>query len=388
MGEAVKFRLVLTLILMLVVAVTVIADDDLETPWPIEERCIGEPIQPPDDWTFDGTIIAQGPLGIHGMSTQWETPQVLAFSDNWIGVGGFGTLSPDGRWYAIPQAALQTDGLYGGSVTVDSLLVYDLADRNDVLSIDWEDTYQVWLGSSSGRYYTFRTPVWFDNSTLVYQRGEDYFFIEVPSLQIEEWASPSEWENVSPVWTFVSHPSPDWSRIVLRTNDIELFNVETNEFIATVYQPVANVDLPSVAWHPTSDEFLISGALITAIHDRNGQLLEIISQPSTDGSFDNIGIRHNAYSPDGTRFAVFVRADSSATGEKVHFAVANRLEREIVDTCIDTFVSFQFSPGGRFVALLSFNSGIQELQILDVENWQLYKTDIYHDGEVIDWRED
>ncbi|MDX1992557.1 MAG: hypothetical protein SF029_09210 [bacterium] len=294
MGEAVKLRLVFFLISILLVAGTAFADDDPETPWPLEERCVSVTTQPSEEWTFEGTIVATGWAGIHGMNAAWGTPQILAFDDGWITSGGFGTLSPDGRWYAVPQATFRPDSLYGGYADVAKLLVYDLMDRQTAFRLEWNDTYDLFFGSSSSRYYTFRTPVWFDNETIIYQRGETYYFVHVPDLEIEEWTSPSEWEGVSPVWVFISHPSPDWSRIVARIDGIELFNTETNEIIAEVYSPTANIDLPTIAWHPNSTEFILSGALSTILYDANGRLLDTISLPLEENTLDNLYIRQNA----------------------------------------------------------------------------------------------
>ena len=73
--------------------------------WEIEEHCIEEPRHPPDDWTYDGTLLMSGYAGIHAMQSNWETPHVEAFyrSD----VQGNrpiirGQISPDGNWYAVP----------------------------------------------------------------------------------------------------------------------------------------------------------------------------------------------------------------------------------------------------------------------------------------------
>lgn len=382
------------LIYALIGTINAYADVDPETPWPVEQRCVPDPIQPPEDWTFEGTIIATGWAGIHGMNAAWDTPQVLAFKDGWITQGGFGTLSPNGRWYAVPQAIFTSEpgNLYGGYAEVTQLLFYDLKEAQ-VLRKEWNESYNLFFGSSSSRYYTFRMPVWFDNETVIYQRGETYYSIRLPDLLVEEWPDPAQWHNdrwngISPVWTFISHPAPDWSRIVIRTTgDMELFNTETNEFITVVYDPTANIDLPGVAWHPDSTEFIIAGALSTTLYDANGELLHRISPPREEDTFNNQGIRSNAYSPDGTIFYLLIYGNRQAT-EQWHLALANSSNQTITDTCIDSRMSAQFSPDGRHMALLSSALGRQELLIFDIENWRLYRTGIYHDGEIIGWRED
>lgn len=382
-----KTKLIYVVVSLLFCVSAIHADDDPETPWPVEERCVPDAVQPPDDWTFEGTIITSGWAGIHGMNAAWTTPQILAFDSGWINSGGFGTLSPQGRWYVIPRATFRDESIYSGYADVTQLLIYDLVDRKSVFQIEWEDTYSLYFGSSSSRYYTFRTPVWFDDDTIVYQRGETFYFVHVPSLEVEEWASPSEWEYVSPVWVAIAHPSPDWSRIVARVQDIQLFNTETNEAMTEVYKPIANIDLPSVAWHPSSTKFLISGAQSTTLYDADGKLLDTISLPSGEDVSDDFYIRSNAYSPDGTLFYGFVKTVDGVF-EQWHLAVADPLNAIIIDTCIDSNISAHFSPDGRQIAFLSYSTGQQELQILDLEAWQLYRTGIYHRGGIIGWRED
>lgn len=381
-----RIRLICVLILFLAAANTALANDS-EVAWPIEERCVNEATQPPDSWTFEGLIIADGWGGIHGMRGEWDVPHVLAFRDGWISEGGYGTVSPDGRWYAVPQAAFRpTADILRGYVDVTQLLVYDLHNSENSLRIDWRDTYEVFFGSAASRYYTFRTPVWFDEDTIIYQRGEAYYFVHVPDLEVEEWATPSEWQNVSPTWVFISHPSPDWSRIVVRTR---LFDSNKNEIIEDVYSPTANIDLPSVAWRPDSAEFLISGALSTSLYDTNGDLLDVVSLAS-DGAVNNhTYVDQNAYSPNGENFWLTYYSEQPDLSLRQNLALADRSNRTIIDTCIDTSsLTVHFSPDGRYIALLSFERGQQELLILDIEDWQLYQTGNYHEGRIIGWRAD
>jgi WD40 repeat protein len=382
LGDVVKTALIWLLLLLLMATTMALADDGLEAPWPVAERCIFDPIQPPDGWAFEGTIIAEGWAGIHGMRAAWETPQVLAFRSGWIEEDGYGTLSPDGRYYAIPQATLRSDpnSFYGRIVDVTRLLVYDLTDQEDTMSIEWPDTYDVFFGSGASRYYDFRIPVWFDENTIIHQRGDAYYLVHVPDLDTEVWLEPTQWLDVSPVWRVVSHPSPDWSRIVVRGS---LFNTEAKQFMADVYNPTANIDVPSVAWHPNSTEFIISGSLSTTLYDADGNLLDIVSSASEE-TLNDLYIRQNAYSPDGTQFWLTIRPEVSRAYTSL--GLANRTDRTIIDTCLDSGASVQFSPDGQFIAILGLERGLQELRIFDIANWQLFKTGIYHDGQIIGWR--
>lgn len=54
------------------------AQPDEPDTFPIEQRCIDAPTQPPDDWTYPGMILMSGYAGIHAMQADWETPRVVA----------------------------------------------------------------------------------------------------------------------------------------------------------------------------------------------------------------------------------------------------------------------------------------------------------------------
>ncbi|HEX2622022.1 MAG TPA: hypothetical protein VHL11_17820, partial [Phototrophicaceae bacterium] len=244
-------------------------------------RCVGEPVAPPDGWAFDGTIIATGWAGIHGIRSEWATPHVLAFRDGWITEGGHGSLSPDGHWYAIPQATSRAiwGDLLHAYADVSYLLIYDLTGKEHVRKIEWKDSYELNFGTGTSRDLTSQTPVWFNQDTLIYQRGETYYFIYLPDLKKEIWAEPAQWQqpSVSPVWVFISRPSPDWSRIVAFGR---LFNTETGKFNGNGYDSPISFDLPEVAWYPDSTKFILSGFLSTGIYDPDGQLTDTISRSS------------------------------------------------------------------------------------------------------------
>ncbi len=352
--------------------------------WTITQQCL-EAQTPPDDWAFDGTIIAAGWAGIHGINAAWETPRILAFRDQWIEEGGSGTLSPDGRWYVVPQVRLtpvQGDRLRANA-HVQQLMVYELIEGGSILRIEWEDAYEVEFGGGINRFYSFRSPVWFDNDTFIYQRGDAFYRVQLPDLEIEEWSEAADWQDsISPVWQFVAYPSPDWSRIVTATG---LFSTATNGYLANGYDPDADWAAGAVAWHPDSSEFVFSGASATQLYDADGTVLDTISAVSETSAHNPTSVRVNAYAPDGSRFWLIVRAE----GDSQHLAIANRAARTIVDTCVaisDT-TSVQFSPDGRYLAFATERE-LGQLHIIDVENWQLYDTGLFHRGVLIGWRAD
>jgi hypothetical protein len=105
------------------------AQESPDAGWPIEERCIGAPTAPPDDWTYSGTILMTGNSGIHGVNAAWETPHVLTFlndTDLWGGA-----LSPDGNWYASPRGNFTITETYNGITEIDELRISSIEGQRD-----------------------------------------------------------------------------------------------------------------------------------------------------------------------------------------------------------------------------------------------------------------
>lgn len=357
-----------------------VADDDPETPWPIEERCVGEPIEPPDDWTFEGTIIAEGPFGIHGISFQGDTPYVLAFQDEWIDTGGYGSLSPGGRWYAIPEGYFVDDGSTAsaaGNVVIENLLIYDLTQRGQALRVPWNNVYYWSQGTGTSGFYDSQSPVWLDEDTVVYARDDTYYRIEVPSLEIQAFRWPDG--LIEPTRTNYTNLSPDWTRIEFGGT---LYDAWTGKHIADFYPSGILSDLPRVAWHPNSSEFIYQTSTDVAIRNRYGELLElVVNQPEnfTQGGFL---VYSSAYSTGGN--TIWMRqVHSPQQGSPL--ILADRHEQVLWDTCITGWVfrAAWFSPDGEQVAILSQDD---ELLILEIHAWRLVRTNIYHSGEIIGWR--
>ena len=72
-------RRLLSFIAVLLFAIPLFADDDPQTPYPVEERCVEPPIQAPADFSYSGRLLMTGYAGIHAMRADWETPRVEAF---------------------------------------------------------------------------------------------------------------------------------------------------------------------------------------------------------------------------------------------------------------------------------------------------------------------
>ena len=61
------------------------------------KRCV--PRAPIGSWSYDGTILATGYSGLHGINANWETPRVVARTSRYSD----GRLSPNQQWYSAFQ---------------------------------------------------------------------------------------------------------------------------------------------------------------------------------------------------------------------------------------------------------------------------------------------
>jgi len=83
------------LILLCLVASTALAQEPTEEPTVIKQ-CITEFVEPPNNWTFDGTIFTYG-NGLHAFRSDADSRYFVAFHDEYLASGAF---SPDGQWFA------------------------------------------------------------------------------------------------------------------------------------------------------------------------------------------------------------------------------------------------------------------------------------------------
>jgi hypothetical protein len=118
------------LIVMSILELRLIAQEATEEApqgWPVVERCVGEPIHPPDDWSFEGTILATGWAGIHGINAEWETPFVATFKDfrSHMPI----SISPKGHWIAQVLVRTEVDDSYwnGRRITINTVVVASTA---------------------------------------------------------------------------------------------------------------------------------------------------------------------------------------------------------------------------------------------------------------------
>ena len=350
--------------------------------WEIVERCVGEPITPPDDWTFDGTILATGWAGIHGINADWDVPRILAFNNSWNTEIG-GTLSPSNEWFAVTTASerLSNDSIYTRIVTEYDLKIYNLVDRRIQISFDWQNQYDVVIGSGATRYYSQRMPRWLDDETILYQRDDQLYEINITTQEIIESSIYWEEEIFSPLFPdYIMSISPDFSRTVFRDNRreyalINLENLNVLSYPAQLSDDESYSIGARISWSPDSSLFLLSRNQQVNLFNRDGEIFIIIDESGLPSD--------SAFSLKNNSFVYFHNGT-------IH--VADIQNQQLTDTCFsDYYGSVSWSPSGNFIAIMGDYpepvTQTRPVYVLDLTSQQVYIV-AYHEGRIIGWRED
>jgi hypothetical protein len=364
-----RLSFVSMLFLFIIVAPIAAQDATTETGWPIEQRCVGDPTPPPDDWTYDGTILLTGYAGIHGVNAAWDTPRVLTFlnEDNLWG----GALSPDGNWYASPRGNFTITESYNGITEIWEIRVFPVnGQRDSAYSIPYRETFFQYM---HGQVY------WKDNENFLY-----FDLINPVTGEIRVWNKPDS------VWDAHPHKrsyfAPDWTRQIYYENENQpswgIYNVENDEILDNL-----NIT-PPIAWKPDSSEFV---ATITdgtampsyslALFDRDGvQDDVIVSAPEFE-----FGLFAIDWSADGRylAFITFPFAYYSAERKVYSLAyygfentlyIADTEQKRIINTCMAVGEGLAWSPvaGVSQLAIMPPGEGTKDVLILDIEADTIY----------------
>jgi WD40 repeat protein len=385
-----SLRLLPLFLCLLVVLSPAVAQETIESGWPIEERCLNESTPPPDDWTFPSAILMTGHYGIHGVTDAWETPRVLVFEHPRELPGA--VFSPDGKWYARPMGNFELIYNVNGNaanVQVNEISVSSTINADEVYRVPWNLSY-----FTAGQPQP--TLVWHDVEHIIYMDQEGNFskinpFIgDIQSFDIEILP-----RDVGTIF----FQSPDWSRVLLKDNTVVFDQYWTlyDPFDASEYlQYFTLAQYPQISWSPDSTQFVTETEFIgednlinqLELFDKDGDHLETIFHQSNGqrivssfGLFENI-----SWSPDG-RYLAFVT--TTFANPVINLYIADMQEKRVYDTCIETSDGLAWSPDGKMLAMMDFYDykPHRPVMVLDLDTWAMH-TVAYHDGSVIGWRGD
>jgi hypothetical protein len=371
-------------------------DDGILGGWPIEERCIGEPTTPPPEWTFDGTILMKGYWGLHAYQQDWDTPHVVAFVGGYL--FGEAGLSPDKRWFAVPEGYRITTvndammRVYHYEY-VEEVVIYSTINPDDAFHMPWRVSYDL-----KGRFPQMH---WLDEERLIYFMDDEendqsgVFVINLQDRSFNQWDDGlfdivffGGWRSFR---EYVA--SPDMTRAV-HYNTNALYDIVTGESIHPINVWYAYLDI--VIWAKDSSQFIAtiydetdSTQQHLTVFDRDGQPLDTVLTYAGYAGPESLRIDGNtAWSEDGRYFSFGMGKVNTDTS---NFYIADMQERRIIDTCLGELgEGAAWSLDNRQLALLPSGSGIIDLLVLDMDDWALYQV-AHHDAgwrrEIIGWRE-
>lgn len=366
------------------------AQNDAPDTFPVEQRCISEPTQPPDGWTYPGMILMSGYAGIHAMQADWDTPRVVA-SFSWDQNGNQpvdgGQLSPDEDWYAAPIGKVVTDGnTYNKFWFEHGLRVYSLNGDGKMLYFSFDEI--------AGYHYILFAwgylPIeWQNDETLVIDGMLWHPF--------ENRVEPAQ-VNISDIIALYNQRifSPDRTRAyggITPWTD----NRGLNDFVSL--RTITDLGrLGDVSWQSDSAGFAAElqeedqdwhGL---AYFDRDGTLIDHILQYDSDaqGTQRNVSGRSELqWSPNDRYFAFVI----NTYPDPKKLMLVDWQDRSVIDTCVTPLNAPVWSPDGTMFAYLANARENLNLIVVDTTTWQAYivarhsgALGLFGEPEMVGWR--
>ncbi|MEM6530614.1 MAG: hypothetical protein AAF653_20110, partial [Chloroflexota bacterium] len=336
------------LLLLLFVMVPGVAAQDAG--WPVEERCVGEPTTPSDDWTFDGTLVLTSPGQIHNYQHGWETPRVSVFDPEIA----FPLVSPDSRHVLVRDLTVLESHEVSSLYRTTEIRVYDVLDGT-VYVIEWPDEF--WSGMRGSR----RAPIiWLDSEHFLVERTDTddvdrFYAINSFANDIEEWNN-----DLIPYTLAVLSISPDSEK------GLYLMTIGGGENVWTLYQPGReNYDLPvgfiDLIWNPDSKG--MTGITLDRERHEMQRVKIDLSGEITQAILE--------LSPDGERYQVWGWSQDANyllfQNNTLH--VVDYSNQVVVDTCIELSIFplntvYAAPDGNQFVFMESPSGSGNPIQIL------------------------
>jgi hypothetical protein len=350
--------LLFCLALLLIVPSGIQAQSD-EEPWSIVEQCISMEINPPPDWTFDGTLILSSSYRVHTFRQGWTTPRIVAFyRDDVLSYA----LSPDGRWFGVVVGSSDIVNM-SGTFRPTEINVFSTID-DTFYSIPWRNTY-------SGQHYVFGHRLyWADNTHLLYSTGdwrdEAWFLIDPLTSEIIPWD-----RSFDPSGSTDFTLAPDGQKALWSNWPGGLLFIDTDE---------SEIEVRNTAswgiWHPSSDYFLTQ--TFPEDHSNLGDLLMLdLNGDIVHDIYDTQeSVHSSAWSYDG-RYLAFVDD---------HLYIADLDTQQVIDTCIASNATLAWSPTQNQLAVVGGNRD-RAIRIIDFDRGASYIVG-YHGGGIIGWRAD
>jgi hypothetical protein len=371
--------------------------------WTIEQRCVAEPTTPPDNWSFDGTILTEDEAGIHGIRSDWETAHVLAFT-NVVSPGNRlldGSLSPDMQWYAAAEGDTSCNGTcMNYSAEIEQLHIFNLSGAypRQYTSLSWDLLYNAYHTGYDAPRIT-----WLDNETFLYpftvrENPADWGTTELRSINpftniISQWTNSVD---PTPVGSYVS---PDLTRDFI----IEWLEGERHVYLvnSATQQNLFEFDTAFITlsafniWSPNS-QFFISAKWLDEDHaqlelrDKNGNFISVITYLAHRNLFYPPQVTENfAWSPDSRYMTLNIgqlAADGNYLTDNTAYVI-DLQEQKIIDLCLDPMYYPIWSPDSEQLAIYNHSDQVTIMGLLDINSLEYYSA-AYNIAFPIGWRAD
>jgi hypothetical protein len=374
-------RIILLTFALMVSGLVVHAQDDEPVGWQIEERCLADPIAPPEDWSYPGVILMSGYAGIHGMRSEWETPHVVAFKrgDNRgnIEIIG-GQLSPDGRWYAAPLGERFVEISNNVYWFARQLRLYHTTDDQKVIDIDLSDYIREFAQGRTLGAWSYWQVQWFDNDSLTFYGIT--FHIQGDTITAE--TSPVALASIFTDRIYAPDVTRQFGTVYVNGESMNALSEIT--FFDDEPASVVNLNgVNNVTWRRDSSGFvaLVQNGNQRGLYyyDRDGELIDrIVELTDTRIIFPQRqdGENGSLWSPSGDYFALL--------SDGLYIVDWNN--QIVIDACLSVTDTPAWSPDGTMLAFLMDARESNKIIVLDMKTWQAYHVGWQIDGGVIGWR--
>jgi WD40 repeat protein len=374
-------RSLLTLLILLLISASAAAQE--ATPetspegWEVVQRCITAPSEPPEHWTFEGTIFTYKPNdGVHAFRADVPSRYYIAFESASEFASG-GAFSPDGRWFAVPAGREEYANMVDHLYWIEEIRVYATAPAQTMYRISWD------LRHFASHRQLVAPLRWLDDEHLLYSGGHygstfQVHLVNPFSGEITDFVFP---EN-----HYLLSLSPDGTRRLERVHD----STRSTSPSYVLYDHGLDAEItslppltpPSIGWVSQTDHPLRwttdSSRFVSLVRneeqvsiqlfDRDGQLLDVITVIEDGGLYFSID-------QTGSRLAY--------NALNTTLRIADLATKQIVDTCIQpAYRGTAISPDGSQIALSIGQDGF--VYILDIEDWAVYRLDLAA-ADVIAW---
>ena len=338
-----------------------------DTGWEHIEACAGLPSAAPET-PFDGLLVMVGSDAARAFRDEVATTYVLSFAGgNFVSAGA---VSPDGKFYAVPNGVITTVSSSDVRYTVQEIRILTTETVPRIVErIPWRASFPYGTRfTSSGDIPPIQ---WLDGDTIQFVNGtisDGHTPVQVDVFEGGEMRIAKGYPALA--------VSPDRSRaLAIRSGGLALIDTATTGVLATL-PPVPHGAFQA-AWSPDGAQLALTSV------ERGGIALRLYRGDAAESesvvSLPPEEILWNLrWSPDGTQLA-FTSFDPQTNENRLHIADAGA--RTVTDTCLPLvsdvdgkpFAALAWSPDSTRIAVLTAQTSAQpQTQIYAIEGRTRY----------------